>query len=216
MQNNKNYFSNIRSEIFKLIPKNIEQNILEIGCGNGNTLGKLKEEGYASFTMGIEKNNFCENEALKNNIDHFICDDIEKVYYQINKTFDVILFLDVLEHLVDPWIVFKEISNRLNKNGIIIISLPNIRNLSIIYRLIFKGTWDYQEYGILDKTHLRFFTDKSIRSNIKLYTPNLAVEEYLRNYDQLNYKKYWLKMIPSLRDFITCQFIYKLTINENN
>ena len=129
MQNNKNYFSNIRSEIFKLIPQNIEQNILEIGCGNGNTLGKLKEEGYASFTMGIEKNNFCEKKALKNNVDHFICDDIEKVYYQINKTFDVILFLDVLEHLVDPWIVFKEISNRLNKNGIIIISLPNIRNL---------------------------------------------------------------------------------------
>ena len=164
MENKKNYYSKTRFEIFDFIPKKNNQNILEIGCGNGYTLKKLKDDGYASFTMGIEKNEKCQNKALQNNIDYFICDDVEKVKDQINKSFDVILFLDVLEHLVEPWNLFKEISKLLNKNGIIIISLPNIRNLSIIYKLIFKGTWDYQEYGILDKTHLRFFTDKSIRS----------------------------------------------------
>ena len=215
MENKNNYYSKTRLEIFDLIPKNDKQNILEVGCGYGYTLKKLKEDGYASFTMGIEKNKNCQNKALQNKIDYFICDDVENVKDQINKSFDVILFLDVLEHLVEPWDLFKEISKLLNKNGTIIISLPNIRNLAIIYKLIFKGTWDYQEYGILDKTHLRFFTDKSIRSNIKLYTPNLVIEDYFRNYDKLNFKKYWFKFIPGLKDFITCQFIYKITLNEN-
>ena len=212
MQNNKNYFSNIRSEIFKLIPKNIEQNILEIGCGNGNTLGKLKEEGYASFTMGIEKNNFCENEALKNNIDHFICDDIENLKNQIDETFDVILFLDVLEHLVDPWNVLNKIVLFLKSDGIIIISIPNIRNFSIFKKLFLKGRWDYEESGILDWTHLRFFTDSSFKDDLIKHLPNSKFEKTLRNYDDMNITKKFLNKIPIFRELFTCQLLYKIKI----
>ena len=212
MQNNINYYSNIRSDIFKLIPKDIEQNILEIGCGNGNTLVKLKEEGYASFTMGIEKNKQCEKKALNHNIDQYICDDIENLKIQIDKTFDVILFLDVLEHLVDPWNVLNKLVLLLKSDGIIIISIPNIRNFSIFKKLFLKGRWDYEESGILDRTHLRFFTNSSFKDDLIKHFPNSRIEKMLRNYDDMNLIKKCLKNIPIFSELFTCQFVYKIKI----
>ena len=79
MENKNNYYSKTRFEVFNLIPKKNNQNILEVGCGYGYTLKKLKDDGYASFTMGIEKNIKCQNKALQNKIDYFICDDVENV-----------------------------------------------------------------------------------------------------------------------------------------
>ena len=210
-----NYYANIRWEIFDLIPKKNEQKILEIGCGNGATLGKLKKEGYASWTMGIEQNPDCENEASENDVDRFIRGDIEKINNPFSETFDVIMFLDVLEHLFDPWKVFNNTSRLLNNRGIIIVSIPNIRNLSLLSKLIFKGRWDYEDSGILDRTHIRFFTDLSFREQLAEHAHEFRIQKMKRNFDDMSFKKVWIKYVPKLNDFVTCQLLYILKKNKD-
>ena len=79
------------------------------------------------------------------------------------KYFDCVVFNDVLEHLVDPYSVLEEIKKFLSPEGVIVASIPNIRHAPVLFDLVVKGNWDYAEYGVLDKTHLRFFTKASIK-----------------------------------------------------
>ena len=80
-----------------------------------------------------------------------------------NNYFDVIYFNDVLEHLVDPFDVLDRIKYKLSDDGLVISSIPNLRSYDTFMKLLFKKDFKYDEDGILDKTHLRFFTKKSIR-----------------------------------------------------
>ena len=75
----------------------------------------------------------------------------------LNKKYDIILFPDVLEHLRYPESILVSVKNNLKTNGYIISSIPNLMNASIIYGLL-HGFFTYQDAGILDNTHLRFFT----------------------------------------------------------
>lgn len=158
----KNYFNQVRKEILPLITGS-KLNILEVGCGTGATLKYLKDNGIANYISGIEIDSKTA-EIAKNNLDNIIIGNIEEIELDksFNKKFDVILFLDVLEHMVNPWEILSKVKNYLNKDGYIIISIPNIRNLTILKDLIFKGDWHYTSSGILDKSHLRFFTRKTL------------------------------------------------------
>jgi SAM-dependent methyltransferase len=74
----------------------------------------------------------------------------------------VVVFADVLEHLVDPWRVLREAAGLLTEGGCVVASIPNVQNWDVVWRLA-RGRWDYRERGILDVGHLRFFTLRSIR-----------------------------------------------------
>jgi 2-polyprenyl-3-methyl-5-hydroxy-6-metoxy-1,4-benzoquinol methylase len=74
---------------------------------------------------------------------------------------DLILCLDVLEHLVDPWTMVERLNKLLKPGGHMIASIPNVRFFRTALPLVFMGDWAYQNEGILDKTHLRFFTKKT-------------------------------------------------------
>ena len=71
---------------------------------------------------------------------------------------DLILALDVLEHLVDPWSVVRKLDRVLRPGGALIASIPNVRHHSVLVPLLFRGRWRYMPMGPLDRTHLRFFT----------------------------------------------------------
>lgn len=155
------YFGHQRSEIKELLPK-FSDNVLEVGCGDGSTLKWLKDTGKCDKTYGIE---IFESAALKASevVNHVFHGNIETDEVEfLSNSFDLILLLDVLEHLIDPWEVLEKlVEQNLNVNGSIIVSLPNIRHYSALFPLFFKGEWTYQKSGILDKTHFRFFTRKS-------------------------------------------------------
>ncbi|MGL5694998.1 MAG: methyltransferase domain-containing protein [Peptostreptococcaceae bacterium] len=159
------YSLSIRTEILdKLsIDSSSTVNILEIGCACGSTLLKLKEIYKECNLYGFDINK--ESTDIAKHIDNanIQCADIENddISLEENK-FDLVILLDVLEHLKDPWELMKKVKKSLKKDGQIIISLPNIMHISIVNSLI-QGNWDYQESGILDRTHLRFFTLKSIK-----------------------------------------------------
>ena len=93
-------------------------------------------------------------------LDAVWCADVEE--FELGRhippaSLDLILCLDVLEHLVDPWSVVKQLSALLAPNGRLVVSVPNIRNWKFVVKLLFRGDFSYRDAGLLDRTHLRFF-----------------------------------------------------------
>ncbi|MBT8304779.1 MAG: class I SAM-dependent methyltransferase [Bacteroidia bacterium] len=136
--------------------------ILDVGCGQGSFALVAKRRNSAEV-WGIE---LMEDEArlAKPILDKVFvgpCEDhIEKLP---ENYFDTIFFNDVLEHLVDPYMVLRTIKSKLTPKGVIISSIPNMRYHSVLSKLIFQKDFEYAEHGVMDKTHLRFFTKKSIQ-----------------------------------------------------
>jgi len=178
------YFSGIRRNIINLIDKK-DNRILEVGCAKGNTGYVLKKENYAKEVIGIELVPEIAKEA-ENKLDKVICGNVEKIQLNFEeKYFDYIICGDVLEHLYDPWGTIKKLKVFLKDGGFFISSIPNIRNFNILFDLIFKGEWKYVDTGILDKTHLRFFTKKTM---IKMFAQNgFEIVKVVPNYDSIGH-----------------------------
>lgn len=162
---NNLYYLGVRNDLIRLIPPHAKR-ILEIGCAGGQTGKALREMGFEEI-VGIEINEDAASIG-KAYYDQVIIGDVEKVGLPFGRChFDCILYGDVLEHLIDPWRVLKEHRSLLKKGGAIICSIPNIRHYRVIRRLVFRGKWEYADSGMLDRTHLRFFTLGSIRKMVE-------------------------------------------------
>ena len=154
------YFSATRFDIRPALPALCES-VLEIGCGSGATLAWLKDSGYCKHTTGIELV-AQQADIAEKVVDRLIqgsIDDMDLASWP--ERYDLILCLDVLEHLSDPWGLIEKLDYLLKPGGRLVASIPNIRHVSVLLPLLFKGEWKYRERGILDKTHLRFFTRQS-------------------------------------------------------
>jgi 2-polyprenyl-3-methyl-5-hydroxy-6-metoxy-1,4-benzoquinol methylase len=152
------YFSHARKEIASLLPAQCGR-VLEIGCGSGATLGWLRQSQRTSHTVGVEIVEAAARDAQVN-VDEVYCLDFEHDGLpSFGADFDVILCLDVLEHMVNPWgVVDRLVSGHLKPGGALVVSLPNVRHYSVVLPLLFQGRWTYEDAGLLDRTHLRFFT----------------------------------------------------------
>lgn len=154
------YYQKVRKEILPLIPQDIHS-VLEIGCGFGNTLEYLKSNLGLRWIGGVEISDRAVQEA-KLKLDCMIQGDVEAMELPFKKnSIDIILLLDVLEHLRDPWKMLRRLHPLLTDEGAIIASIPSVRHYSVILPLLFRGEWRYRQEGILDATHLRFFTRNS-------------------------------------------------------
>lgn len=154
---NQDYFAHVRKDIEPLLPER-SGSVLELGCGGGATLAWLKATGRARHTTGVE---LCAQPAAvaRERVDRLIEGDLGQVIDQLQRgSFDLVLCLDVLEHLVDPWAEVKRIHALLRPGGTLIVSLPNVRHHSVVLPLLLAGIWRYEDAGIMDRTHLRFFT----------------------------------------------------------
>lgn len=152
-----NYFSFVRKDIEPLLPQRAGR-VLEVGCGGGATLAWLKASGRADRVVGIEL--FADAAAVaRTRLDELHEGDVDQHIDRLAPgSFDLILCLDVLEHLVDPWSTLKRLQSLLRPGGKLIASLPNIRHHSVILPLLLTGKWRYETAGIMDRTHLRFFS----------------------------------------------------------
>jgi 2-polyprenyl-3-methyl-5-hydroxy-6-metoxy-1,4-benzoquinol methylase len=161
MKQTVDYYTLARPEIASLVPKNIKT-ILDVGTGQGYFLKLIKEQTGAE-TWGIEVEADVADIAKKH-ADKVINGKVEEVLHTIpDAYFDCITFNDVLEHTYEPTDILKMIKPKLSADGIIIASIPNVRYFYNLIELIIKGEWEYKDAGILDSTHLRFFTKKSMR-----------------------------------------------------
>lgn len=156
------YYDNCRLEMQDLLPKNAKK-VLDVGCGKGAMAFGLKEK-YDVEVWGVE---FMEEEAkiAKTRLDHVVESTIENSIHKLpDDYFDVIYFNDVLEHLVNPNKVLEIIKTKLCQEGVVISSIPNVRYHKVFQQYIFKKDWQYERAGVMDFTHLRFFTSKSIKN----------------------------------------------------
>ncbi|ACA60194.1 class I SAM-dependent methyltransferase [Candidatus Desulforudis audaxviator] len=157
------YFQNARRELVDLFPLGTER-VLEIGCGNGATGHLAKSLGRSQFYAGVEISCSAAADAQRV-LDAVHVGDIESYITQLpypESYFDLLLFGDVLEYLIDPWGVLKDLCFYLKCGGTVIASIPNVRHVKVLLPLLFQGKFEYQEEGILDRGHLRFFTKRSI------------------------------------------------------
>lgn len=135
--------------------------VLDIGCSSGYLGSKLKLKNC--HIIGIDKNRLALKGAKKHYQRVFFL-DLEKD--MIRGKFDVIILGDIIEHLSKPDEFLKKLKRNLNKNGYILISVPNIVNIVARIKIIL-GKFEYQEKGIFDRDHLRFFTLKSFKQLVR-------------------------------------------------
>ncbi len=156
----KGYYEDKRQEMLKYIPEGIKTS-LEFGCGFGRFSALIKEK-FGTETWAVEIDKQAAQEAEKK-LDKVInAEAFESLKNIPDKEFDCVIFNDILEHLVDPYSLLISVKKKLTDDGVIVASIPNVRYCRNFFDFVIKGTWDYSDGGTLDKTHLRFFTYKSI------------------------------------------------------
>ena len=157
------YSTFCRSEIIDLI-NNVKKEkikVLEVGAACGNTLLKISNINKTAKLYAIELNK--SSAEIASTFAEVINIDVEKEEIPYEESFfDCIIFADVLEHLYNPEKVLKSFKKYLKKDGIIVASIPNVMHISVVKDLL-RGFWTYSEAGILDNTHIRFFTFNEIK-----------------------------------------------------
>lgn len=142
------------------------RNVLDVGCGAGALGRDYKWRNPAARYHGIEPDPEAARVAATR-LDAVIAGNVESDPAPFGTTqFDCIIFGDVLEHLLDPWTVLARMAERLTDDGVMLICMPNASHWSFAERLM-RGTFDYDEQGLFDRTHIRWFTPETTRRLIR-------------------------------------------------
>ncbi len=147
-------FGLAREEIIGIMELWEGMDILDIGCSDGQTLDILKKDHVNTYGVEPDKELACKAGKNSTVFNMTVEDYLEKE----DKKFDAIIMADVIEHLMEPWIVVKEVGNRLKDGGLIYASIPNYFNATVMYNLFAHGSFAYDSYCIINKHHLRYFT----------------------------------------------------------
>jgi 2-polyprenyl-3-methyl-5-hydroxy-6-metoxy-1,4-benzoquinol methylase len=234
-EENKYYDENIEIDIndknntHSIIAKYIKpgSKCLDVGCGAGY-LGKLLVEkncevyGIDSDAKALEISH--KKCGYKSVMFFNIADETQdkyKEFFNSNIKFDYIIFADVLEHLVDPGYILAKFAAKLSTDGEILTSVPNVAHLDIIRGLV-NRTFNYNKIGILDNTHLRFFTKNSFVDFIaginELYNLNFKLKKigktinepwYIFKYPNIN------KILNDDNELMVLQYVYALKKHTN-
>lgn len=155
------YANSERSEMLKFVPTTAAR-ILDVGCSVGNFGSLLKKERNAEV-WGVEIDPQASSIAA-GKLDRVICGEFSSALPLPRRSFDCVVFNDVLEHMVDPVPAIRHAAELVRESGQVIASIPNVRYFRNIWKLLIERNWQYEETGVLDRTHLRFFTKRSIRA----------------------------------------------------
>ena len=154
----KNYYENIRADVIGMLPERKYCQVIEIGGGDFPTIMNIAQNHDATpWGVDIRKT---QNKNIK-----FIQGSIEDldIKNQLpDKFFDLMVANDVVEHLLDIEGFFSMAHDKIKPNGILALSVPNIRQLRAAYQIFFQGTFPRQQSGLFDKTHLRWYCKKDV------------------------------------------------------
>jgi 2-polyprenyl-3-methyl-5-hydroxy-6-metoxy-1,4-benzoquinol methylase len=201
------YFQGQRSDVAELVPQGCAR-VLDVGCGYGG-LGRILRARGVAQVFGVEINPDAASRLDGVYADYWI-GDVEQVNLPADiEAFDCIVFADVLEHLRDPWGTLTRYLQRLKPGGYVVASIPNVRNIALLYNLVVRGRWCYEESGLLDRTHLRFFTRREI---LDLFSQaGLEIDLIRENREHLSWKRRILSapLIALIPDFGVCQYLIR-------
>lgn len=155
------YYSSARSELLPLLPKRIERH-LDVGCAAGFFGESLLTQGRAGEVWGVEPAPGPSAQAATrlSKVIHGCFDEQAPLP---DEYFDVITFNDSLEHMTDEVAALSLAWRKLKRQGTLVVSLPNIRYIENVKELLIEKDWRYVDAGVLDRTHLRFFTKLSMQ-----------------------------------------------------
>jgi O-antigen biosynthesis protein len=188
-------YTDLNTRVLKVIPMNAT--ILDVGCATGSLGRAIKKYKKPKLLIGIDS----DKPALKiasHYYDEVYELDVDGKITLHNKHFDCIILADIMEHLKDPETLLRSLKSYLKPRGIMVISVPNI--LFIINRVnILIGRFEYTDKGIMDRTHLRFFTCRSLR---KMLSDNdfeiLNFRGYINTRNYLRFADFFAKIMPDL------------------
>ena len=157
------YFEGARKDYIKELPDKPDATILEIGCSNGNTGALALAKKKCNKYIGVEIHNEAAEKA-KQKLSQVIVGNIEQMELPLaDNSIDAMILSEVLEHLVDPWKVLIKLKRYLKPGALIFASSPNVSHYRIIL-MILRGEWNLTDEGVMDRTHLRWFTPKTFEA----------------------------------------------------
>lgn len=157
------YFGNARHDLVARLGTDASSAVLELGCGAGGTGAAALAAGKAGRYVGIELSPKAAA-AARERLTEVIEGDVEAIdLTPLQARFDTLIISEVLEHLTDPWRVLKALAMCVKPGGQVFASSPNIAHWQVIKSLL-TGRFDYAEQGVMDRTHLRWFTPDSYRA----------------------------------------------------
>lgn len=164
--------------------------LLDIGCGEGRFAEVVKRRYPDVKVVGIEPDGAAAKTA-ESRLDLVINSTLDRAsekLHELRYTFDTIVMNDVLEHIEDTAGALQIVGRLLKPDGSLILSIPNVRYYLNVRDLALRGEWEYKDFGILDRTHLRFFTRSSIKSTLEQAG---FVVETLRPINRERVKLHW-------------------------
>lgn len=178
---------------------------LNVGCAAGRDAPALRSLG-ASEIHGIEPAAAAADLAAQQ-YDRVFHGTVES-WDPEGRRYGLVVFADVLEHLPDPRSVLLSAHGWLARDGLLLISIPNIRHVSVLWRLAVRGTWRYEDHGIMDRTHLRFFTSASFRELLDETGYRLLA---LRRHGAMPATRAVERLIPGTGEFLLSQVLLLAT-----
>lgn len=176
--------------------------VLEIGCGPGSITKVLAQQGRCHVT-GIELDSAAIEKAAP------FCETI--IQGDLNDTkwphlldnmplFDVVVAADVLEHLYNPWTTLKQMVPLIEPNGCIVISLPHVGH-AVVASCLINGDFEYRDWGLLDRTHIRFFGLKNIeelfaQADLKIVEANFVI----KTPEETEFAESWTKLSTTVQN----------------
>ncbi|MBC2933607.1 bifunctional 2-polyprenyl-6-hydroxyphenol methylase/3-demethylubiquinol 3-O-methyltransferase UbiG [Nocardioides sp. zg-1228] len=168
------YWSESRAHVADLVPDSARR-VLDVGCNDGTFGAGLKARVPGREVWGIEPHDL-DAAAAAQKLTGVACGFYPDALKEVPGAFDCVSFNHVLEHMTDPWHALRVTRERLHPGGVIVGELPNIRHLPFLFDLAVRGRFDYVDSGLLDRTHLRFFTRSSAHDLFA--TAGYEVEEF--------------------------------------
>lgn len=160
------YYRRSRDDLLDFAARHMsfEGRALDIGCAEGVVGVELLRMGFTEV-WGVEPDEKAANVAAER-LTHVIHGQFPCAEVAAASPYDVIVFADSLEHMIDPWAALSLSAGLLKTGGGLLISVPNISHYTIISALL-RECWEYEDEGLLDRSHLRFFTPRSIRTAVE-------------------------------------------------
>lgn len=153
------YYETARTELLGLLDGPAPARVLEVGCGAGANLALLKQRWPRVRTVGIELRPDAAERARAAGVDEVLQLDVLDDACRFEPgSFDVLVLSHVLEHFAQPEQVLGKVGGWLRSGGLALVALPNVRHISVLLPLLLRGEFNYADSGILDRTHLRFYT----------------------------------------------------------
>lgn len=167
------YYGGIRPEVASILPGHYSK-VLEIGCGEGNFSHSLT---LPCECWGIEPV-IAAAEIAKTKLFKVLRGTYQEVQSALpDNYFDLIICNDVIEHMVDPGEFLEMIKLKLSDDACLVGSVPNVRFVGNLKELLLERDWQYKDGGILDRTHLRFFTQKSLQRTLQEHQYRIEIFE---------------------------------------